>query len=285
MKTDKKNNAVVFGLTADHTFAVACVMQDLKKVSPNLVDEVVIIHDGIKDNDKKILESILPCRFIIYDFPLKSHRVLEAKSVQHFTKMVFTKFECLSLLQYYKNVVWMDYDIVIKSDISELFLHSDIGIKMMPGGLTVRGQLLKDVSDYNMTSEGICSSLLVFQDHLKCYMEMYNFCYDSLEKYAPVLYMPEQAIFDFMIQQFKLSPIPLNRNIYSPHPTDLINARSAKIIHSYGQTKFWNGINDKQWNKNYDFWLSLGGTPYKHVTFIKKIINKFCKIYRRNKLF
>ena len=283
MAVIKKNNAVVFGLTVDHVFAVACVMMDLKSLSVDMFDEVVIFHDGIKEKDMHILQSILPTRFIRYDFPL-SARVLDSRSVQQFTKMVFTKFECLRLLDEYKNVMWLDYDMVIQQDISNLFSPCVSGIKMMPGGMPVRDQLLEAVSEYDMNAEGICACIFVFQETLLNYKECYRFCYEKLEEYVEVLYMPEQAIFDFMIQAYSLNPLAIDSHIYSPHPSDLQHATQAKIIHSYGQPKFWNGLYNKQWEKNYDEWLKLGGSKYRFPGIIDKLNRKFKNIGRRLKL-
>jgi lipopolysaccharide biosynthesis glycosyltransferase len=274
MEIEKKNNAIVFGLTADHVFAVACVMMDIRRLSPGLVDEVVIIHDGISEKDRKILGGILPARFIQYDFPLKSHRVLDSRAVRQFTKMVFTKFECLRLLDDYKNVMWLDYDIVLQEDIAELFSPTEAGIKMMPSGLPVRGQLHESVDEYDMDAEGIGAGIFVFQDNLKNHKEMHQFCYAKLEKYAEILYMPEQAIFDFMIQEYRLNPDPIDARVYSPHPTDPVHAQHAKIIHAYGQPKFWNGLKNEQWEGNYQAWLDMGGTKYRKKTVFKKIISK-----------
>lgn len=276
----KKNNAVVFGLTADHIFAVACVMMDLKRLSPGMVDEVVILHNGINEKDKRVLRSILPTRFILYDLTLSS-KVLNARSVQQFTKMVFTKFECLKLLDEYKNVMWLDYDMVIQRDISELFSPSTSGIKMMPGGLPVSGQLLEAVSEYDMDAEGICACIFVFQETLSNYKELYSFCYSKLEEYAEILYMPEQAIFDFMIQKYSLKFVPIENLLYSPHPSDLQNAPNAKIIHAYGQPKFWNGLHNEQWSNNYNAWLKLGGSKYRHPGIVHKLKRKVKNIGRR----
>jgi len=275
MGFEKKNNAVVFGLTADHVFAVACVMMDIRRLSPGLVDEVVIIHDGISEKDRRLLGAILPTRFIKYNFPLNSRRVLNAPAVRQFTKMVFTKFECLRLLDNYKNVMWLDYDMVVKQNIAELFAPSETGIKMMPSGLPVRGQLHEGVSEYDMEAEGICACIFVFQDHLKNYKEMHQFCYAKLEKYGEILYMPEQAIFDFMIQEYRLKPDPIDVSLYSPHPTDPVHAEHARIIHAYGQPKFWNGLHNEQWERNYQAWLDMGGTKYRKKTVFEKALSRF----------
>ena len=275
----KKNNAIVFGLTSNHVFAVACMMMGLKKFSPKLADEVVVIHDGINESDQLLLNSILPVRFIEYNFPL-SKLTTDSRVVKQFTKMVFSKFECLRLLDDYRSVMWLDYDMVIQSDISELFENSGPGIKMMPGGIPVRGQLHADVNEFDMGVEGICGCIFVFQDHLASYMEMYDFCCVQAEKYADILLLGEQAIFDFMLQAFSLVPDVIDVKEYSPHPTDPVHAVNAKIIHAYGQPKFWNGLNDPRWEVNYKQWVRMGGSGRQVHTLRAKAKEQMLKISR-----
>ncbi len=276
MEKPKNKSAVVFGLTINHLFAVASVMMDLKKHCPNIADEIVIFYDNeIKEKDQILLSSILPTRFIKYMFPIEDTTIFNQGTFKYFSKMVFSKYECLRLLNEYEKVLWLDYDIVITKDISELMTTCDSGIKMMPSpGCPVRKQLHEPISDYNMEAEAICASTFVFQDHLKDYMNLYEFCYEKLEKYAKYLCFGEQAIFDFMIQEFKLKIFPIENNIYSPHPTDIEKIKDAKILHAFGQPKFWNGLENNQWNINYKNWLAMGGTgkttdPLKKRIFLK----------------
>ena len=201
----KKKVAIVFGLTHDFSFAVASVMMDIKRFSPNMASEIVVIHNGINYKNQKLLNSNLPTRFIEYDFPIKDTSIFNQKTFVYFSKMVFSKYECLRLLEDYQNVIWLDYDIVIKKDISELLSKSETGIKMIQSPENpVRKQLHEPISDYDMDADGMCGSTFVFQDHLENYMSLYKFCYVSLRKYAKYLHFGEQAIFDFMIQEFNL---------------------------------------------------------------------------------
>jgi lipopolysaccharide biosynthesis glycosyltransferase len=279
----KKNRAVVFAVSKDLAFSVACVMMDIKKLSPNLADEIVVIHNGIQEKDQKLLTSILPTRFIHYSLPIDKSLISD-DILNYFTEMVFAKFECLRLLDEYENVMLMDYDMVIQEDISELFEHCDSGTKMMPSEVTpVRKQLHVDIEDYDMDVIGNCACIFVFQDHLKNYKKAYDFCYESLIKYHDKIYLPEQAIFDFMIQEFNLQICPIDGKIYSPHPTDSENAKNAKIIHAYGQPKFWNGLENEQWNKNYKIWIEMGGSKYKKKSPITRVKNKIVNILSRIK--
>jgi len=174
----------------------------------------------------------------------------------------------------------MDYDIVIQSDISELFSPSDSGFKIAQGGVSVREQLVEPVAEYDMNAEGMGAHVFVVQDNLKNYTKMYRFCYAKLEEYAQVLFLPEQAIFDFMIQEFEVKPDFFDAKVYGPHPRDAANAIKAKIIHCWGQPKFWNGTHNIQWDSNYGSWLKMGGTKYKPTTMFDKLWRKLKKIMR-----
>lgn len=277
-KLTKKDTAIVFGLTSNHIFAVACVMMDLKRMSPKIADEIVIFYDReLKSSDRELLNNIWPSRFIKYNFPIEDTSIFNQGTLNYFSKMVFSKFECLRLLDTYKNVLWLDYDILIKRDISGLLTPSESGIKMMPSpGCPVRNQLHEPVADYDMEAEANCASTFVFQDNLLNYLELYKFCYEKLEKYAKHLFCPEQAIFDFMIQEFKLKIDPIDYKVYSPHPLDP-GIEDARIVHAFGQPKFWNGLQNEQWNSNYNRWKALGGTRFE-VSFKSKLASKLSKV-------
>lgn len=286
---NKKDNAVVFGLTSNYVFAVACVMMDLKKFNFDWVNEVVILHDGISQKQQRLLNKILPCRFIKYIFPIKNESSFDSHTLNYFSKMVFSKYECLRLLNDYHNVIWLDYDIVITQNISELVRYCETGIKMMYLGNKVGDQLWCPVDTYNMNLEGISTGTFILQDHIGDYDEMYNFCYKKTEEYSSVLKYPEQAIFDFMLQEFKINIDIIDKNVYCVHPKDLGMYNNAKIIHSYGQEKFWNEVENKQWKDNYKSWLKIGGIRYNFLNYIiKKLLKNLLRkigIYKSVKNF
>jgi len=277
MEKNMKKNAVVFTVSSDLIFAVANLMIDIKKLSPAIADEVVILHNGINKNDLILLNSILPTREIEYFIPVEDLSIFNQSTLKYFTVMAFAKYECLKLLKEYKNVIYLDPDMVIQQDISCLLERCESGIKMMFSGQKVSVQLHENIDEYNMSSEGICGCIFVFQDHAD-YMKYYNFCISDLNKYAGKLKLAEQAIFDFMIQKFNIQICPIDAKIYSPHPTDTENAKNAKIIHAYGQPKFWNGLENEHWNKNYKTWIEMGGSMYKKTTFLSKLFRKFKKL-------
>ena len=276
----KKNRAVVFTVSKDLAFSVACVMMDIKKLSPNLADEIVVIHNGIKEKDQKLLTSILPTRFIHYKLPIDKS-LISNDILNYFTEMVFAKFECLRLLDEYQNVMLTDSDVIFQQNISELFDYCESGFKILKDNTScqkVSIQFKEEIQKYDMNVECTATGIFVLQDHLKNYKKMYDFCYESLIKYNDKIYLPEQAIFDIMLQEFDIKICPIDAKIYSPHPTNKELAPNAKIIHAYGQPKFWNGLENKQWNENYKKWIEMGGSKYKAPSLISKIIKKSKKI-------
>jgi lipopolysaccharide biosynthesis glycosyltransferase len=271
-----KKNAVVFTISKDLTFAVANLIFQIKDLCPSIADVFVIYHNGISENEKRIIKSICSARFIDYVLPADKS-IFNKSTLSHFTEMVFAKFECIKLLNEFKSVIYIDPDIVVLKDFTFLLEKSQQGISMIPGGAKVSDQLYKDVDEFDMEQEGICACFFVLQDHLKDFNIKYDFCIEYLNKYANNLYLPEQAIFDFMIQHFNIEYDLLENKKYTPHPSNF--EKDSILIHSYGPTKFWNGISNATWNKYDKIWRELGGrswTPFKKYNrFFQKLKAKF----------
>jgi lipopolysaccharide biosynthesis glycosyltransferase len=261
--------AIAFGMSGNFAFAVASVMQDLNHHSSRHFDEFVIFHDGISECDKEIIQSIFPTRFIHYSSPFVGTRVMDMGYISQFTPMVFSKFEALSLLREYESVVWLDYDIVILEDLEDLFQPTSRGIKVVAAGRPVEGNFKIPVPGYDMGREGMSAGTIFFSRDIGNFDLMYDYCLSKTLEMADILYMPEQAIFDLMIQDFSLSPEILANTVYVPHPKTADG--NALILHAYGVEKFWHGLDNIQWNKNYSWWISEGGSPYKPPNIIEKI--------------
>jgi lipopolysaccharide biosynthesis glycosyltransferase len=267
-----KKNAVVFTISKDLTFAVANLIFQIKDLCPSIADVFVIYHNGISSNEKNIIQKICNVKFIKYELPADIN-IFNKSTLSHFTEMAFAKYECIKLLNEFKNVIYLDPDIVILKDLSFLLNKSTHGISMIPGDARVSDQLYEDVEEFDMEQEGICACFFVLQDHLEDFNKKYDFCIEYLYKYANNLYLAEQAIFDFMIQHFKIKYDVLENRKYTPHPSNFGN--DALLIHSFGTLKFWNGITNDTWNQYDKKWNKLGGKSW---TFIKKVKRLFQKI-------
>ena len=117
---NKKELAIVFGITSDYDFALANVLIGIKKHF-NYKNEydIIVYHDGLNEEIKETLNKIMPCTF----FKFKSRvneKLLSEENLKLYSNMCLARFECFDLLKKYRKVIWHDVDILIQDDFSEL---------------------------------------------------------------------------------------------------------------------------------------------------------------------
>ena len=281
-----KKKAICFTSSFDRAYAIASVMLDIKRYCPDLVDEVIILHNGINIKDQAILNQILPTKFIEYKFPIKDLSRFSSTITSYFTTVVFAKFESFRLLKDYRCVIVLDYDILIRDELSELKKVPLTG--MMTTNRTGKRKSFfnQPVPNYDMEQESCIGSIWVLWDHLPSYEKICEWCYKKTEEIAEYLYLPETGIISLALEQFKIKPDQsLDSNLYDCHPNNLEYSQIAKILHCYGQPKFWNGLYCEQWEENYKTWINLGGTPCFERTYQYKLTELSKKIYRKFKSF
>ena len=258
----KKNIAIVLGASGNMAFAVANVLMQLKKLSPNLADDIIIFQQDMPKKDMQLMQTILPCKFIEYKF----RKTMKPEYFGRFTPVAFSRYECFDMLDEYKKVVWLDIDILIQKDITEMCKDTPTGICFSQGYYPV-WTVFKHKFDcpYDLDRNYYDSGTFIIQDTIPHYKEISEWLYENTVKYAELLHLPDQAIINIMFQKFDLEITPLDREVYVCHPTHE-KAQDAVILHSYGCEKFWNYFtNFKEWNKNNKKWLKMGGTPYKGI--------------------
>ena len=96
---------------------MAVLLLNLKETQ-SWIDHVIIYHDGISMKDQKLMNSIMPVKFIKYRFP-GNRKTLNEIVRYVYREMVFCKYECFKLLERFEHVVWSDYDVVFLQDVPE----------------------------------------------------------------------------------------------------------------------------------------------------------------------
>lgn len=269
----KKNVAIVLGISSNLTFSAANVLMQLKTHSPNLADDIIIFHDGIDLKDQKLMKNIINCKFIEYKFPIEISKFNEVY-FNKFTHIAYSRLECLNLLDEYKNVIWLDTDILIQKDISELLNYSQTGIAGLHfETLNLDFDFLKPIEKYNLQTPIFAVGTVVVSDNLPNYKDLAKWCYQKSDEYAEYFKNGDQAIFNLMLQEFKLTYGKLDFDTWACQPTKA-NAKDAYILHPAGNYKFWNFFRNKEWNKNYKTWVKIGGSKYKgrKYNFFSRII-------------
>jgi len=236
-------------------------------------DSFIIFHDGMSLSDQRVLDSIANVTFLTYDPSFLSPRIRKLRFIDYFSPMVFSKFECLSLLDTYSKVMWLDFDIYIRKDLSELFHAGDSPFLSLPSGRPVSASFTKPIPAYNMSVSGMSAGTFVLSRALGDFPAMHRFCEEQTVRYADRLKMPEQGIFDIMLQEFGIQPTFLNPETYALHPEAWNGTDAPSILHCYGRRKFWSGVSFQPWQLNYEAWLAAGGSaspvkahPWKSAT-------------------
>jgi FkbM family methyltransferase len=286
-----KKRALVTGGTCKDIAAMAVFVVNIKKTNPNLVDEIVIFHDGVSEKDQKLMNSIFPCRFIRYEFPNYDPANFNDIINKYFSPMVFCKYECFRLLNEYRIVIWSDYDVVVLQDLSELLSRTDqIDAEM----LIADGTFLESFTDsietyllegYDLQGPGICSSLFVLFDSFEKYQECYEWCIQKARELGRYLYAGDQAVINMLLQEFNIKPYRLSGELYSSNPLHDIITDKTKILHAYKHPKFWSGLHNDAWEQNYQDWIKIGGSKLATRTFSYRLKRKLSKYFSGLKRF
>ena len=292
-----KKTAIVTGGTSNQYPGMAVLALNIADKCPNIADELVIFYDDIPLSQQKLINSIFPTRFIKYESPFKHIDNFSNEIQNYFSPFLFCKYECFRLLDEYQTVIWLDYDMVITKNISELkeknnedlkFCEADVlGVKFTNAVFWYKN-CMDDIHNFDLLKPAISCCAFVLFDTLKNYNEIYDECIRLTERYAPALFLPEEAVISVLFQQKNIQYEKLDYNKYSTFPKDIDkNKEITSIIHAVGQPKFWNGLYNEQWENYYGQWLKMGGAKHlDRYTKLERLILRFKrkinKIFKKN---
>lgn len=259
---NKKNLAVVIGATGNMAFAAANVIMSVKKTSSDITDEIIVLHSEISKNDQHLMKSIFNCRFIDYKFPEVEADTFKNSHFYRYSMLAYSRYEIFNWLDEFKNIIWLDIDILVQKSLQELLNHVDGDMGMHEEKHTFGGLFLEPDPRFDNERKFLNTGVILYRDSLPNYQILTDWCYQKTREMAENLSLPDQAVINLMFQEFpeiKIRPIDTRFNC---HPTDK-NVKNAVIVHSYDSEKFWNFYyNFGEWNKNYKKWIKMGGSPY-----------------------
>jgi len=258
-----KSRALVTGGSADMAPAMAVLAINLKQVSPNLVDELIIYHDGIDLKTQKKINSIFPCRFIFYPNPFENVEDFPDLVRDYFSFNVFCKYECFKLLDEFEKVVWTDFDVCFLKDISSVFDFDSPCYFLSGSALTSKFCDDFDTSlfpDIDFMETSISTGLFGVSRQFIQYKSFYEECYKYTAKFAKYLKLPEEAVISVLLHKYGITPVIVDSEVYA-QPVSQGKRENTIILHAVGQPKFWNRTRkDKAqknsiWERNYRDWL------------------------------
>ena len=274
----KKKIALLLCSTGNEAFAVGNVIIGAKKyLFQNLPHEdydIIFLTDKLESEDENALKNIFPKIIIkIYKSPF-SKEMLNLRELNHFSSFTYARFEAFNLLEEYEKVFYVDTDIVIQKDISEIInIKTPLAISYFANKMTVSGNFTKEnmdlVKGYDLNKVSIIAAVFLINDSLNNYQIMSKWCYDKAEEYKT----NDQSILNLLIQEFDIETHDLTES-YGAYPTSSI-AKDAHIIHAIGPAKFWRGTYNKDWEENNKIWIEAGGnTTYEENAKKRKLVDK-----------
>lgn len=255
MSVCKKEMAIVFGITGNWAFALGNTLIGLKKHNPDIKADIIVYYDNLSIKNRFALKKIYPVKFLKYRFPFDSSKI---NNLNIFTEMSFSRYECFKLLNKYRQVLYLDVDILIQKAISGLFkLGRPIGL-LYPDKTTLKQSAKEEINNYDLNKPSYGTGTILFNDSSN--RDFTNWCYKKTVELAEFLVFPDQAIINFLLQEFNL-PFDIigEEYVYNPQGED---PDKAIMLHAYGEKKFWNGLYSSEWNDNNQIWIQLGGLPY-----------------------
>lgn len=276
----KKKLAIVLCSTSNQMFAVGNVLIGLKKhfsMPENEYDIILYIGGKINIKDEKAVKSISNNITIKnYKSPL-SKEFRNSNAGLCWSQMAPARFECFSLLNEYKKVLYMDNDILIQKDIIDIVNMSEqlcatFEKKPIIDNVKMHSEKF-DSNKYNLETDLFLSGVFLLNDNInENYNKIVQWCYKMTEKWL----IADQPLLNLAVQEFNIKTLAFDEKyqmIFYPNDT---NMKNGYILHPCWSPKFWNGHNYEEWNKNNNEWIELGGLPYddEYVSNKMKEINK-----------
>ncbi len=274
----KKKIALLLCSTGNEAFAVGNVIIGAKKyLFQNLRAQdydIIFLTDKLESKDENALKNIFPRIIIeIYKSPF-SKNMLNLRELNHFSSFTYARFEAFNLLERYEKAFYVDTDIVIQKDISEIInIETPLSISYFANKMPVSGNFTKEnidlVKDYDLNKVSIIAAVFLINDKLNDYQIMTKWCYEKAEEYKT----NDQSILNLLIQEFNIETHDLTES-YGAYPTSNIS-KDAHIIHAIGPAKFWRGTYNKEWEENNKIWIEAGGnTTYEENAKKRKLVDK-----------
>ncbi len=268
----KKKNAIMIADTRSPL--IGNLLVQLKETNEGLFDEAIIYYDTLSEKDKKIMEKIMSCRFIKFEYKLPDN-VKKLAAFEKFSSLMFARYYMFDLLDEYETITWLDTDVLICGKLDSIIEKAkkngmsanfeDPENKSYKSTDIVRTSFYTPLPNYDMNRYNMSSGLITVADTLKGYNKMTKWCFEKTIEYADNLVLPDQGILNLLIQEFSIDVASVGeKGAYCFYPSYRRDAKNAKIIHAWGARKFWKSWylfkTYPKWYEYYQEWLNLGGS-------------------------
>ena len=247
------DTAIVMGFTRGWTGPAAVVLQALNEVEPEPFDAVLMVQD-LPQEQRDLLNNIRPCTFIDYEPELA-----DPDRFARVSSMAFSRYECWAMLAKYKRVLWIDSDTLPVGEVLSCFdLVADTGLGLIPHtGTPISVSFAKDVPGYDMQRECFNSGYIAMTRAIGDYQAHRDWLHDATARWSNHV-NSDQAVINLMFQAMDTPPTVLPGK-YNCSPEKPV--QDVRVLHPWGNQKFWYGISDPRWDDYHRRWIAMGGEP------------------------
>lgn len=265
--------AIAFAISDNYAFALANVLLGLRTYSPSIAvnADILCYQEGLSNEHKEILLKINQ-NIIFKDISEVDKLPPEILRDRLVTKTRWGKFVLIKLLGFellkqYAKVLFLDVDMLIKSDLSSLFDYEGLSWKQV-GGWSAKENFKKVFPDNVLNNIVGCSGgCVLFSEEIK------NYCSISNEDIRSAYYevtknVPQGGIEEKILTYLAYAKrIPVN-NLPQKYNCSLMSKKidEAAIVHFIDEVRDHKPWQNPliasifpDWLENYKVWLDLGG--------------------------
>lgn len=275
----RNNKAIFFCINDDYSFAVSNVIMSLIKNSPKLLEQVdiIIFHNGISNKNQNIIQKLhMNIEFRNILFPENFKSILEHPVTLKWGIYVISKLFGFELVKEYKKVLFLDADMLVVGDISEIFtIKEEIAWRKVIAWNPADNfkSILRKKDDYISACN---AGLIYFTDKLNYYNLSNKDIIDAFFKTKDLRRGgTDEKILAYLVYTkgmlLKELDIKFNAPASLSSKTNIVK-KNIRIIHFIDfkgcTTKPWKNYSCflyyNEWSDNYYEWIRLGGDKIIH---------------------
>ena len=247
------DTAIVMGFTRAWAGPAAVVLQALNDVEPQPFDAVMLVQD-FPASQRALFNRIRPCQFINYEPGLK-----DPDRFARVSSMAFSRYECWAMMAKYERVLWIDADTLPVGEVLSCFAYvEDTGLGLIPHtGTPISVSFAKDVPGFDMQRECFNSGYIALTRAIGDYQAHRDWLHDATSQWSDYV-NSDQAVINLLFQAMNTPPTVLPGK-YNCSPG--IPVADVRVLHPWGNQKFWDGLSDQRWDSYHDRWVAMGGEP------------------------
>ena len=279
----RKKNAIFAACDDKYAFCLYVSLKTLCEHSPILAQsaDIWVASYGICQKHQEILKTIPNLRVFEYQFP---GDLQQTPAIKKFTNVSFSRYELFTLLDLYENVLYLDSDVLVQTELMPVFkqLTNGIGLIIDSTFPTAGGNFFKAIDGFDMQATGYNSGFIVLNRNgkwLPQVKEIRQFLYQATLENAESLFLPDQGIINLAVQKFHLQPTDLPESYNCPASHSSAKLKQAYIVHSTGPRKFWCYYYFHDFYKWYKDWIEKGGKPVSIRPKNSKLYQKFLETF------